>query len=283
MKKVILIALLFVMGFKGFAQETEAYGPFINMNLYGYKSNLFNSDDLRADSFQKYSFTPSFAGSIERGYLYENGFSYSIGFQFGTNSQKYTGADASYPYKLKATTKSSFFKIPLTFSHQTRNDKKLKFLYSLGFYYSLNTAYSDVIEYDYIDPNAADVTTTINKKGLNSKNTKDTFKTSYTFDNSPINAHGLGVLGGAGISYRIKSRTELLINLKGEFQVTNMENTDETLWTPTGSTPGTPRLNHLYGNYAKYMGNSNAYRRAATHPFNIGLQIGLRFYLFSFQ
>lgn len=283
MKKVFLGLALLLASYTGFAQETEAYGPFINFNVYGYKSNLFNSDDLRADSFQAYAITPSFGASIERGRLYENGFSYAIGLQFGTNNQKYTGEHKDYPYKLKATTKASFIKVPLTLAHQTRNDKKLKFMYSLGVFYSLNTGYSDVIELDYIDPLAADFTTTITKKGIDTKNNKDTNKTSYLFENSPINTHGFGALGGVGISYRVASRTELMVNLKGEFQFTNMESTDENLWTPTGSTTGTPELKHLYGNYAKYMNGAGAYRRAGTRPFNIGLNIGLRFYLFSFQ
>lgn len=283
MKKVILGLTFLIASYSAFSQQTEAYGPFINFNVYGYKSNLFNSDDFRADSFQTYSMTPSFAASIERGRLYENGFSYSVGLQFGTNNQKYVGAHTNYNYKLTANTKASFLKVPLTLAHQTRNDKKLKFLYSIGLFYSLNTGYSDVIQLDYLDINAADFTTTITKKGYETKNNKDTFKTSYDFENSPVNSHGFGALAGVGISYRVASRTELMVNLKGEFQFSNMESTDENLWTPTGSTTGTPELKHLYGNYAKYMSNSGAYRRAATHPFNIGLNIGLRFYLYSFQ
>lgn len=283
MKKVILGFALLLGSLSSFAQETEAYGPFINFNVYGYKSNLFNSDDVRADSFQTYAITPSFAASIERGRLYENGFSYSVGLQFGTNNQKYKGAHKDYAYTLKATTKSSFIKVPLTLAHQTRNDKKLKFMYSLGVFYSLNTGYSDVIELDYIDPLLPDYTTSITKKGIDTKNNKDTNKTSYTFENSPVNTHGFGALGGVGISYRVKSRTELMVNLKGEFQVTNMESPDENLWTPSGSTTGTPELRRHYGNYAKYMNGTGAWRRAATHPFNIGLNIGLRFYLYSFQ
>lgn len=275
--------LTLLVSFSGFAQETEAYGPFINFNVYGYKSNLFNSDDLRADSFQTYSMTPSFGASIERGRLYENGFSYAIGLQFGTNNQKYTGTHTNYPYKLTATTKTSFIKVPLTLAHQTRNDKKLKFMYSLGLFYSLNTGYSDQIVLDYIDPLLPDYTTSITKKGIETKNNKDTNKTSYVFENNPINTHGFGALGGIGISYRVASRTELMVNLKGEFQFTNMESTEENLWTPSGSTTGTPELKHLYGNYAKYMVAPGAHRRAGTRPFNIGLNIGLRFYLFTFQ
>lgn len=283
MKKIATLLGFAFTFFSAYSQETEAYGPFININVYAYKSNLFNSDDLRADSFQKYSITPGFAGSIERGYLYDNGFSYSLGLQFGTNNQKYTGADPNYAYKLTATTKTSFIKVPLTLAHQTRNDKKLKFLYSLGFFYSLNTSYSDQIELDYTNSLLADYTTNITKKEITTKNSLDTAKSSYSFEHKPVNTHGFGALAGAGLSYRLKSRTELMVNLKGEFQFTNLENTDENLWTPTGNTPGTANYKPLYGNYAKYMTGAGAARRAGTRPFNLGLNIGLRFYLFSFQ
>lgn len=277
-----MVCVLALAGFVSKAQQTEAYGPFINLNVYGYKSNLFNSDDFRADSFQTYSMTPGFAGSIERGYLFENGFSYALGFQFGTNNQKYQGAHTSYPYKMTATSKSSFIKLPLTFAYQSRNDKKLKFMYSVGFYYSLNTGYTDEIVLDYIDPTAADYTTKITKKDMVTTNSKDTTKTSYAFDKKPVKSHGLGVLGGAGLSYRLKPRTELMVQVKTEFQFTNTESNEEILLTPKGSTPGSPELKHVYGNYAKYMTQPGFYRRAATHPFNLGLTIGLRCYLFTF-
>ena len=281
MRKILTLLLLALGTATAQAQQTEAYGPFYNINFYGYKSNLFNSDDLRADSFQAYAFTPGFAGSLETGYLYDNGFSYSLGIQFGTNNQKYTGSDRFYPYTLTATTKSSFLKVPLVFSHQSMNDKKLKFMYSVGFFYSLNTGYSDEIVLDYTDANLPDYTTKITKKEMVTTNNKDTVKSSYLLDRRPVNTHGLGAIAGAGISYRLASRTELMVQARTEFQFTNMENNEEILMTPKSGT-GVSELKHLYGNYAKYMTQPGFYRRAATRPFNFGLQIGLRFYVFTF-
>jgi hypothetical protein len=282
MKKVVFLLAVVFSTLVSVAQQTEAYGPFYGLNVYGYKSNLFNSDDFRADSFQTYSMTMSFAGSFEYGYLYDNGFAVSGGLQWGTCNQNYKGADQEYLYKLTANTKTSYLKIPLTFSHQTRNGKKFKFIYSVGFFYSLNTGYSDKIVLDYNDPNVADYETTISKKTISTKNTKDTFKTSYALDYKQYKTHGLGALAGLGFSYRLKERMEFITQLKGEFQFTDAENSDEILYTPTGSTPGNPLLRRTYGNYAKYMSNNQAYKRAATHPFNLGLSLGLRFYVFSF-
>ena len=284
MKKITILFALLVSGFASQAQITEAFGPFYNVNVFVNKGNLFNSDDLRVDSFQKYAITPAFAGSLEYGRLYDNGFSYSIGLQFGTCGQKYTGVDSAYPYTLNATTKSSFLKVPLTFSHQTRNDKKLKFMYSLGFFYGLTLAYTDKISMDYTDANLPDYETTITKDKIVTTSAKDTTKRSYALDASPVNKHGLGALGGVGVSYRIKPRTEFIAQVKGEFQFTDLENDTEILHTPTDGTAGVTQLNYVYGNYAKYMNaNSSNFRRAATHPFNLGLTIGLRFYVFTFQ
>lgn len=281
MRKILTLLLLAAGAATTQAQQSEAYGPFYNINFYGYKSNLFNSDDLRADSFQAYAFTPGFAGSLEKGYLYDNGFSYSLGIQFGTNNQQYTGSDRYYSYTLKASTKSSFLKVPLVFSHQSMNGRKLKFIYSVGFFYSLNTGYSDEIVMDNTDANLPDYTTKITKKELVTTNNKDTVKNSYKIDHSPVNVHGLGAIAGAGISYRLASRVELIAQARTEFQFTNMEYNDEILLTPSSGT-GSAELKHLYGNYAKYMTQPGFYRRAATRPFNLGLQIGLRFYAFTF-
>jgi hypothetical protein len=283
MKKVSILFFILVATFAAQAQQTEAYGPYYGVNIFVNKSNLFNSDDLRTDSFQKYKMTPSVSGSVEYGYLYDNGFSVSLGLQWGTANQKYTGEDIYLPYKMTATTKSSYLKIPLLFNHQTRNDKKFKFMYTLGFFYSLNTGYSDKIVLDYIDPNSADFETNITKKGIETTNTKDTNKTSYTFDQSVVRSSGLGAIVGAGISYRLKERTEFTMQIKSEFQFNNSENSDEILFTPTGSTTGNPLLHRVYGNYAKYMNvNNTNYGRATTHPFNVGITLGLRFYVFTF-
>ena len=72
-----------------------------------------------------------------------------------------------------------------------------------------------------------------------------------------------------------------MVQARTEFQFTNMENNEEILLTPKSGT-GVSELKHLYGNYAKYMTQPGFYRRAATRPFNFGLQIGLRFYVFTF-
>lgn len=281
MRKILTLLFIAMSTASAQAQQSEAYGPFYNINFFGYKSNLFNSDDLRADSFQAYALTPGFAGSLEKGYLYDNGFSYSLGIQFGTNNQKYTGSNRFYPYSLTATTKSSFLKIPLVFSHQSMNEKKLKFMYSVGFFYSLNTGYSDEIVMDNTDANLPDYTTKITKKEMVTTNNKDTMKSSYLLDHSPVSVHGFGAIAGAGISYRLASRLELVMQARTEFQFTNMEYNDEILLTPKAGT-GSAELKHLYGNYAKYMTQPGFYRRAATRPFNLGLQIGLRFYAFTF-
>jgi hypothetical protein len=282
MKKWIIAALFLATAWTASAQM---YGTFYGVHLFTYKSNLFNSDDLRADSFQAYSFTPGIAGQFEYGYLYENGFSVSGGIQFGTNNQKYKGSDGTYNYDLKATTKTSYLKIPLTFAMQAINDRKMKFIFSWGFYYSYNAGYSDYILYDFKDPTVKDLETRIDKDTYVSNLVGDTAKTSYAMDNRPFKRHGLGALGGVGFNYKIGDKTDLMVQVKGEFLITNAENNEEVTFTPTGSTAITekPRLDRPFQNYAKYMfAPKTNHNRAGTHPFNFGISIGIRRYLFDF-
>nr|MBP6316331.1 hypothetical protein [Chitinophagaceae bacterium] len=281
MKKLILFSLMLITGFWVSAQ---VYGPFYGVNLYVYKSNLFNSDDFRADSFQKYTFTPGFAGNFEYGYLSESGFSVATGLHFGTNNQNYKGSDPYYMYTMTANTKMSFLKIPLIFGMQKVTDKKLKLLYTLGFYYAYNTGYSDKIVLDYTNANIKNTQQTIKKEVETNTIVGDTFKSVYTMDKRPYARHGLGATAGLGITYRLKQKMDFVAQFKGEFQITNAENTAEFRYTPVQPTPGLPSNRHTYGNYAKYMVNTKSnYNRAGTHPFNIGLTLGIRMYLFDFD
>lgn len=265
--------------------SAQLYGPFYGVHLYTYKSNLFNSDDFRADSFQKYKMTLGIAGQFEYGFLYENGFSVSGGLQFGSNNQNYIGEDEDYPYDLKAKTKMSFLKIPLTFGWQAVNDRKMKFLFTWGFYYSYNTGYSDYILYDFKGSAIKDVEVNMKKDTWTSNMVDDTAKTSYVMDQRPYRRHGLGALGGVGFNYRIGEKTDLMVQAKMEFLITNAEHNEETVFTPTGSTAvlEKPRLDRPFENYAKYMyAPKTNHNRAGTHPFNLGLSIGIRHYLFDF-
>ncbi|HPI54501.1 MAG TPA: hypothetical protein PLU10_07380 [Chitinophagaceae bacterium] len=281
MKKIVLLSLLLVTGS---LLKAQVYGPYYGINLYGYKSNLFNSDDLRTDTFQSYKITPGFAGSLEYGYLWQNGFSLTTGLQFGTSNQNYKGSDPFLPYTMTANTKMSFIKIPLIFGKQKMNDRKTKLLYTVGFFYSYNTGYSDKIVIDFIDPNTKDLQTTIKKEVETNTVIGDTFKSVYTMDKRPYARHGLGALASLGMIYKLKDKMELIAQVKGEFTITNAENTAEAKYTPVKPTPGLPEMDYTYGNYAKYMNVSKLnYNRAATHPFNIGISVGLRMYLFDFD
>lgn len=282
MKKIVFSFVCILMTQLASAQ---LYGKYWGANLNIYKSNLFNADDVRADSFQKYKMTPGVGGSIEYGYLYENGISYSFGLQFGTNNQSYVGnAITGSKLTMEAKTKLSYLKIPFTVTIQHINDKKTKFLYSIGAFYSYNLAYSDIRTFSYSDGSIKPYEMTIKKEVLTANIVGDTAKATYDIKDRPYHRHGIGASAGIGFSRLVKEKVELITQLKGEFQISNAENTDENTLTPTGATSGYPQADYVYGNYAKYMyapgKNEN---RAATHPFTIGLTIGLRFYLFDFN
>lgn len=284
MKKIILIAIFAFVSCQTNAQDL--YGSFYGLHLYAYKSNLFNSDDLRADSFQTYKFTPGIAGSFEYGYLYENGFSISGGLQFGTNNQKYSGSDNKIPYTMTATSKLSFLKIPLIMGKQALNDKKMKFLYTWGFYYAYNTGYSDYMMLDYGDSKIKNYEQNLSSNTYTSNLVGDTNKVTYDMSKRPYKRSSWGALASVGFNYRIGKKTDFVLQVKGEYSISNIEVNDEVEFTPTGSTAITekPKLSHAFGDYAKYMTSGvGNYNRAATHPFNIGLSFGIRHYLFHFD
>ena len=77
---------------------------------------------------------------------------------------------------------------------------------------------------------------------------------------------------------------EFIGQLKGDFTLTNAEITDEIKFSPTKTATTTyPYSGHAFQNYAKYMHDPKSnYNRASTHPFNVGISIGIRYYLFDF-
>lgn len=285
MKKIWLALLCLI---SAGASQAQIYGPYFGASVFINKSNLFNSDDFRADSFQHYQITPGFAGSFDFGYLYESGFSIQSGLQFGTCNQKYVGEDNYYTYDLKGTTKTSYLKIPVVFGIEKMTDRRLKFLYNVGFYYALNTGYSDSWTLTNKIPDAKGnkmvQSYTVKNDEMSYNNSMDTsLKYSYALDKRPYQRHGLGVLAGVGVRYQLKEKLDLVAQLKGEFTFTNAEITQEVRFTPINDPTEFPKNGHVYSNYAKYMNDPNKnWNRAATHPFNVGLQLSLRYYIFDF-
>ena len=95
--------------------------------------------------------------------------------------------------------------------------------------------------------------------------------------------NGLGALGSVGIKYQLKEKLEFIAQLKCEFTVTNAEITDEIRFTPINDPLSFPYSGHAFQNYAKFMDDKNSnWNRASTHPFNLGISVGVRYYLFDF-
>ncbi len=281
MKKTLLALLSLALGLNAQAQLKEIYGPFYSGSVFVNKGNLFNPDDLRADSFQAYALTPNVGLQFDYGYLFENGFSVSGGIHYSTCNQKYTGDNSSYAYSLSGTTNASFIKLPITFSHQTRNDKLFKFIYSVGFFYAYTMGYSDKYTLDYKADNVASTTTTITQKEMTQTMDGSSSKATYALQNNVFHRHNIGALAAAGISYRFKERWEFITQLRSEIFMSNVENINKNVLTPTDGTPGFAQYGYVYGNYAKYMRSPNLNdRRSATRPFNLGLTLGLRKYVF---
>jgi hypothetical protein len=286
MKKVLSICIFVLIA--NFS-NAQIFGPYIGGSAYSFKSNLFNSDDLRVDSFQTYKKTLGFAGSFDFGYLWENGVSLNSGLQLGSNNQKYVGGDSSFPFQMEAKTKLTFLRIPLTIGKQRMDgEHKTVFIYSAGLFYSYNTGYKDEYLQDYYDTTIKDFRVITTKKTQTvSWVSKDTIISSYVMNKRPYTRHGFGAVATLGISYKLKAKLFLNVLAKGEFQITNAEVTDRITFSNIKNsvlTPIPPVTRHTFGNYAKYMTKSNAnHNRAGTHPFNLGLSIGLRYYLFEFN
>ncbi len=287
MKKLsISLLVLSLFSLKSVAQ-IEQYGPYVGGTGFVYKSNLYNAQDLNTDSVQNYSFTPGFGLSFDFGHKYLNGISISSGISFSTSNQNYSGNDTIIGdvVKFSAKTKMSYLKIPLILSMQTRNDKRAKAFYSLGVFYSYNTGYSETATWDYSHNNFyRDQTTTITKQSIETKYDKDTNSYVSNVSDRPYKRHGWGAILALGASKRYSKNGEWFIQTRIEYQISSSENNDEMVFTPAAGSKDTKRVGHVWGNYAKYMHKANSnYNRAATHPFNLGLSFGIRYYLFDFE
>ncbi|MBL7767174.1 MAG: outer membrane beta-barrel protein [Chitinophagaceae bacterium] len=285
-KFVTSLAAMLSLSF--FAQaQMEQYGPFVGGHAFVYKSNLFNSDDFRSDSVQKYKATMGFGGGFDYGYKGENGVSISSGLYFGTNNQKYGSEDTIVGDVLtfSAETKMSFLKVPLIISIQTRNESNLKAYYSLGAYICYNTGYSETINWDYKHNNSSlDLETTIEKKMMTSKYKGDSNTYSWKLDKRPYRRLGIGAIAAVGVSQKLSKQLDGYIQAKLEYQITNAEYSGETTFTPNNSKSGARYIDHLWGNYAKYMPDKKSdYERWGTHPFNLGVTFGLRYFIFKFD
>ena len=286
MKKLyVSVLLLSVFSLKSIAQ-IEQYGPFVGASAFVYKSNLYNAQDLHADSVQNYAITPGFGVSFDFGRKFLNGISISSGLSFSTSNQNYKGKDPVIgdAVTFSAKTKMSYLKIPLIFSMQTRNDKKAKAYYSLGVFYSYNTGYSETSTLNYDKNVYPDQTTTISKQTVTTKYNNDTNSYVSNISARPYQRHGWGAIMALGASKRYSKNGEWFIQTKIEYQISSSENNDEMVFTPAKGSKDTRHVGYVWGNYAKYMRSANSnYNRSATHPFNLGLSFGIRYYLFDFE
>lgn len=267
--------------------QIEHYGPYVGGNIFVNKANLYNAKDLASDSVQIYKATMGFSGGFDFGYRMLNGISISSGISFGTCNQKYGSKDTIVGdiVDFKATSKMSFIKIPLVLSMQTRNDKPAKAFYSMGLFYSYNTGYSDNATWDYTHNSfSPDRTMNIEKEIVENLYANDKKIYSSKISERPYRRHGWGAIFGLGASKRFSEKAEWFLQAKIEYQISSSENTDEVIFTPTPGSVEEQRVGRVFGNYAKYMHNNNtSYDRPATHPFNFGLNFGIRYYLFDFQ
>ncbi len=286
MKKISLSILTLVLFVLQSTAQIEQYGPFVGGTAFVYKSNLYNAQDFASDSVQKYSTTMGFGAGFDFGHKYLNGISISSGLHFGTNNQNYKSKD-TIPGDIltfTANAKMTFIKIPLVVSMQTRNDKAAKAFYSMGLFYSYNTGYSEKINWEYKHNTALNHTTTIKKQTIENAFPKDSNKYVSNVDQRPYNRHGWGAILGMGASKRYSKNAEWFCQLKIEYQISSSENNDEMVFTPAAGSVDTKHVGHVWGNYAKYLHRTNSnYNRPATHPFDLGLSFGIRYYLFDFE
>jgi hypothetical protein len=141
----------------------------------------------------------------------------------------------------------------------------------------------DEIQYDYNLAQMNDITTTIkNKQVATTVKNNEKNNTVYNLDTRPYRRHGLGAHVGLGILLRLNEKVDFTAQARLEYQFTDAEYNDEILFSPADNkTLGVAQLKYVYGNYAKYMTDrTNNYSRPGTHPFSLGVQLGIRFYMF---
>jgi hypothetical protein len=152
-------------------------------------------------------------------------------------------------------------------------------------YYGYNATFSEEANWEYEYNNSyRDRTMTIDKETIETKYAGDTNKYVATIDDRPYKRHSWGAILGMGASKRMNKNTEGFVQFKIEYQISSSENTEETVFTPTKGSKETKRTGYVWGNYAKYMHGANSnYNRPATHPFNMGITFGIRYYLFDLE
>jgi hypothetical protein len=125
---------------------------------------------------------------------------------------------------------------------------------------------------------------TIDKFTIENEFSGDTSTYISEVEDRPYRRHGWGAVMAMGLSKQFNKNAEWFVQAKMEYQISNSEFNEETLFTPASGSSDKRKLGHVWGNYAKYMHRANSnYNRPFTHPFNIGVTFGIRYYLFDFE
>jgi hypothetical protein len=291
MKKYLYSFLLLLTCSTSFAQyEYSSVGkndaPVLGLNWGlvggGFTAMLNNRDDLRADGRLDPQFMNfSWAAGVECMYWFQPTFGFGGQLMYWNAGAKYTGLDTNTKYKLSATAKHTYLKVPLMFYFKSYNryypNRRTRLNVCFGPYVAILSNYSDVatlkdeanlevakygVEGDKLNNNG--ITGKINGKVFN-----------------PID---LGFVFGIGGEVRLWKRTVVSLLLRSDVGISNVENTKALKITYDGN-PTPQDLNYWEGYYAKFISltpedKAAGYgeNRRATKNFSVGAFLTLKKY-----
>ena len=269
----------------------ESYGQdkgiLVGLNAYGYKSNLYNKADLKADDdYMKYIRSYERSYGLELGYQLNSQWQVEIEPNFASVSQGYEGLvyyQFSDPQvKREISTKLNYFKLPITLC-RSFGTKKLKIQGQLGLTFWRLRNYTDVYKVTFLEDDRIEFVRAINNLDYTYEIPNSTVKRESVLAENIYNNFTLGLHGGLGVAYYFTPKIQAYANFRVEYTLSGIENKDSievvkanyflqdgAKVAPFGSS--TVKYFDSYFTSA----NPNA-ERLPTHIFNMGICVGIRY------
>jgi len=259
-------------------------GIVVGINGFGYKSNLYNHYDFKADKSLDYVRSYGTSFGVEIGYQLEKAYIISINPKTSKVNQDYIGKSLDAfgdEYKTTINSNLSYLSIPLTLQ-KTYGEGKLKFNLSGGIQYWKLLKYREFYSRDYTSEPQYGFTRIIEKdqyefyKNITASNPH----AKATMNKYLYKKNNFGLNVGAGTSFPITNNFQVYVKLNAEYSLFDIEYKDTIMLKANdiGSSWLTGSFLPL-GIAQKYtpVSNLNADKRENTHIFNLGLMLGLRF------
>jgi hypothetical protein len=279
-KKYIAILALGLFTKNSIAQT----GIVVGINGFGYKSNLYNQLDKKADARLDYVKSYGSSYGIEVGWQFNKTLGFTINPKISKVNQDYMGDAEDFQGKYKSTieTNLKYISIPLVI-HGNFGNSKLKLTTSVGIQYSSLKKYKDYFKKEYASFQS--------ENNINRIISNNNFDFNYIYNFESINVIAItdkfiykknvfGLNAGLGVLYDINKTIQVYSKINSEYSLFDVENKEGLDLKITKGT-------NVFGN-KKYEAHSlpikytlgsdpTIIERENTHIFNLGLILGLRF------